>query len=425
MDKELRHYIAPNVFAMLGISCYILADTFFISLAAGADGLTALNLILPVFGLMYAIAAMIATGSVIRFAILRSRNDGEADFYFGSSLFWAGAFSLFFLVLGIVCPDRVLCLMGADAQILAVGHSYIRTVLCFAPAFILNHTFTAFVRNDGRPKLAMAATMASSFFNIAFDWILMFPLGLGMFGAALASGLSPLLSIAICLTHYLSRKNTVRLIFSPSLDRLVTACVLGVSAFIGEISNGVTNLCFNFILLSLAGNTAVAAYGVAANLSIVVIAVFNGISQGLQPLAGRAAGQDDRTAVARIKRQSLAAAIAFAFVSVLLLWLFAPQVVAVFNSAHNQELAAIAIPGLRLYSLGFLLAGCNIIIAGVYAATGRAKEGFVISILRGLVLIVAFAFLLSRFFGLDGVWLSFTAAEAVTLVVACLVGKAN
>ena len=99
--------------------------------------------------------------------------------------------------------------------------------------------------------------------------------------------------------------------------------------------------------------------------------------------------------------------------------------VAVFNSAHNQELAAIAIPGLRLYSLGFLLAGCNIIIAGVYAATGRAKEGFVISILRGLVLIVAFAFLLSRFFGLDGVWLSFTAAEAVTLVVACLVGKAN
>jgi len=425
MDKELRHYIAPNVFAMLGISCYILADTFFISLAAGADGLTALNLILPVFGLMYAIAAMIATGSVIRFAILRSRNDGEADFYFGSSLFWAGAFSLFFLVLGIVCPDRVLCLMSADAQILAVGHSYIRTVLCFAPAFILNHTFTAFVRNDGRPKLAMAATMASSFFNIAFDWILMFPLGLGMFGAALASGLSPLLSIAICLTHYLSRKNTVRLIFSPSLDRLVTACVLGVSAFIGEISNGVTNLCFNFILLSLAGNTAVAAYGVAANLSIVVIAVFNGISQGLQPLAGRAAGQDDRTAVARIKRQSLAAAIAFAFVSVLLLWLFAPQVVAVFNSAHNQELAAIAIPGLRLYSLGFLLAGCNIIIAGVYAATGRAKEGFVISILRGLVLIVAFAFLLSRFFGLDGVWLSFTAAEAVTLVVACLVGKAN
>ena len=285
MDKELRHYIAPNVFAMLGISCYILADTFFISLAAGADGLTALNLILPVFGLMYAIAAMIATGSVIRFAILRSRNDGEADFYFGSSLFWAGAFSLFFLVLGIVCPDRVLCLMSADAQILAVGHSYIRTVLCFAPAFILNHTFTAFVRNDGRPKLAMAATMASSFFNIAFDWILMFPLGLGMFGAALASGLSPLLSIAICLTHYLSRKNTVRLIFSPSLDRLVTACVLGVSAFIGEISNGVTNLCFNFILLSLAGNTAVAAYGVAANLSIVVIAVFNGISQGLQPLA--------------------------------------------------------------------------------------------------------------------------------------------
>lgn len=148
--------------------------------------------------------------------------------------------------------------------------------------FILNYTATAFVRNDGAPNVAMAATLGSGIFNIVFDYIFIFPLGLGMAGAAWATAVSPVVSMAICLTHYLSKRNTVRFMRKlPSLRKLLAACELGVVAFVGEISSGITTMVFNFVLLDLVGNIGVAAYGVVANLALVGTALFNGVSQGL------------------------------------------------------------------------------------------------------------------------------------------------
>ena len=195
-----------------------------------------------------------------------------------------------FVAAGIFFPDRVLLLLAADPGILETGLLYIRIVLCFAPFFMLNYTFTAFVRNDSAPKLAMAATLLSGIFNIVFDYVLMFPLKMGMAGAALATGISPVVSMSVCMIHYMSKKNTIVFTRSlPSARKLISACSLGTAAFIGEFSSGITTLVFNFILLNLAGNTAVAAYGIIANTALVATALFNGVSLGLQPVASAAA----------------------------------------------------------------------------------------------------------------------------------------
>ena len=115
--------------------------------------------------------------------------------------------------------------MGADEVILGVGLTYMRIALCFAPCFMLNYTFTAFVRNDGAPNVAMAATLTSGIFNIIFDYVLMFPLGMGMAGAALATGLSPVVSMLICSVHFFSPSNHIRLVRrAPSVRRLVRSC---------------------------------------------------------------------------------------------------------------------------------------------------------------------------------------------------------
>lgn len=295
VKSKLKNYIAANVFAMIGMSCYILADTFFISLAQGADGITALNLTLPVYNLMFAVGSMIGIGSATRFTIGKAAGTEDADRYFSNGLFWILCLSLIFIAIGIFAPDGLLRLFGADERIVSVGKNYLRIALLFAPFFMTNYLFTAFTRNDGAPRTAMLATLLSSLCNIVFDYILMFPLRLGMIGAALATAISPLISMGICMTHFLSKNNTVRFLWKkPSLRRLLASMKLGVAAFVGEFASGVTTMVFNYLLLALVGNVAVAAYGVIANLALVGVAIFNGISQGIQPLASDARGRGKR-----------------------------------------------------------------------------------------------------------------------------------
>lgn len=424
MEKQLRRYLLPNILAMIGTSCYILADTFFISLSQGPNGITALNLVLPLYGLIFALGSMIGIGSATRYALGKGSNAPDYHLYFSNSIIWTLLVGAVFVALGVAVPDGVLRLMGADETILQVGHNYIRIVLCFAPLFMLNFTCTAFVRNDGAPRIAMAATLLSGLFNILFDYLLMFPLGLGMTGAALATGFSPVVSMSICLLHYLSPRNTIRLTPTlPSLRRLLSACQLGVVAFVGEMSSGVTTMVFNFILLHLAGNAAVAAYGIVANIALVGVALFNGISQGLQPLASACHGSGDTQGQSRIYRHSMFIGLCVSAVVAAVVVTFAGSLVAVFNSQHSAQLADYAIPGLRLYFLGFLFAGANIVKSGFYSATGRGRESSILALCRGVVAIVAFAFLLSHLLGITGVWLAFPAAELFTLLLGLVLGR--
>lgn len=424
IEKKLRKFIFPSIFAMLGISLYVLADTFFISVAAGTNGITALNMALPVYAIMYAFGSMIGIGSATRHSLGKSLGKEDYNEYFANSFVWALLLSIFFVLIGIFAPGSVLKLMGADDVILKTGISYMRIELLFAPAFMLNFTMTAFVRNDNDPNIAMTATLSSSIFNIIFDYIFMFPMDMGMSGAALATGISPIISMAVCMLHFYSKKNTIYFVKKiPSVKKLILACQLGISGFVGEISGGVTTLTFNFVLLKIVGNIGVAAYGVVANISIIGIAVFNGISQGLQPMASEAGGAGNEAAKKRIYRHSLQIGIIVSALLVFICWVFADGIVNVFNSEGSEEMADYAVVGLRLYSLGFFIAVVNIVRAGYFGAVGRAKECFIISVSRGIFAIVFFAIVLSEFMGVYGVWLAFPVAEVTTFILSLAVSR--
>lgn len=422
--KSLYQYIAPNILAMVGMSCYILADTFFIATSQGTNGITALNLALPIYGLIFAIGSMIGTGSAIRYTLAKATGQQEAKKYFSNALIWDAIVSVIFIAAGLFFPGQVMRVMGADAVIEAIGIPYIRIVLCFTPFFMMNYAFTAFVRNDNAPHIAMAATLLSSLFNIVFDYVFMFPLGMGMTGAALATAVSPIVSILICMVHYLSPKSSVAFHFMvPSVKMLISSCSLGVVAFVGEIASAVTTMVFNFVLLGLDGNTAVAAYGVIANTALVGTAIFNGVSQGLQPLASEAHARGEEHEKHQILIKSIVTGIILSIVLIGGVWFFASDITSAFNSEHSAQLAAYAIPGIRIYFIGFFAAGINIICAGFLSATDHAKESSIVAISRGIIAIIIFALVLPTFLGITGVWLAFPAAEAVTLLLAIFMTK--
>ena len=418
IKKRFVKYVSLNILGMIGLSCYILADTFFISRAQGADGLTALNLALPIYNFIFAIGAMIGVGSAICFAIAKSRRDKDVDSYFFQAIFFTTLFGVIFSILGLAFPDKILALLGADEGILSIGVPYTRIFMGFAPVFMWNHVVNAFVRNDGAPTVAMNATLFSSLFNIVFDYILMFPLQMGMRGAALATALSPVVGILVCSLRLFSGKSSVHFKpAKPSLLRLWGACRLGVSAFVGEVASGIILIVFNFLILRLAGNVGVAAYGVVANTAIVAVAVFNGISQGSQPLISEAYGSGRMQEVTWLKRAALFSAFCLASIMYMVLFACTSQIVAVFNSEKNEIMGELARNGMHLYFIGLFFAGINIVGGSYFSAVEKAREAFWISILRGFLLIILMAFLMACIWGLNGVWLSYAAAEGLTFMV--------
>ena len=418
MLKKFVKYVSQNMLGMVGMSVYILADTYFISVAVGTDGITALNLVLPVYNMIFAIGAMMGVGSAIRLVIERNQEHPNADGYFFHALSWALIVGLLFMLVGIFFPDKLIALLGGDAEIVAVGKNYTRIFMSFAPFFMWNYICNAFVRNDGNPSIAMAATLFSSLFNIVFDYVLMFPLGLSMEGAALATALSPVVGILICCIHFRSEKCTVKFKpMLPSLRKILFCCQFGVSSFVGEISSGVITVVFNMIILGLAGNTGVAAYGVVANTSLVAVALFNGIAQGSQPLVSEAYGRDIHKDVKTYLKMAVTTAVGVSVLLVIFIYLFAPVVTAVFNGEHNRTLADYAETGLRIYFIGFLFAGINIVGTGFLSATEKAGWAFAASILRGFIAISVCAVVMSICFGMVGMWLAFPVAELLTALV--------
>ena len=322
------------------------------------------------------------------------------------------------MLAGIFCPEVLLRFMGGDAEIVALGVGYARIFLLFTPFFMCNYIVSAFVRNDGDPSLAMVATLCGSLFNVVFDYIFMFPMGLGLPGAALATAVSPVLSIAICSRHFFKKSSTVRLVRQlPSPKLLAQSCQLGVSGFVGEMSSGVTTTVFNLLLLRLAGNVAVAAYGVVANYALVATAIFNGVAQGAQPLVSRCYGKNDAAGTRKLLLLGSGTALALAAALYAVLFGFTGPIVAVFNSENSALMAQYAFSGMRIYFLGYFFAGFNIVAAGYLGAVDRPAEASATSLSRGIVAIVACSLVLSALFGMNGVWAAFPASEAIT---ACL-----
>ena len=418
LTKQFFKYVSQNIFGLLGTSCYILADTYFIAQAAGTDGVTLLNLCLPIYNLIFAFGSMIGLGAATRYAILRAQGDARAQRYFSNAIFCVCILAVPFMLVGIFRPDGLLRLMGGDADIVALGMNYARIFLMFTPFFMCNYVVASFVRNDGDPSLAMVATLSGSLFNVVFDYIFIFPMGLGLPGAALATAISPILSIAVCSAHFIKKSNTITFVRkAPSVRLLAQSCQLGISGFVGELSSGVTTTVFNFLLLRLAGNVAVAAYGVVANFALVATAIFNGVAQGAQPLVSQCYGKNEMAGARKLLLLGCGTALRLAALLYGVVFGYTDALTALFNSENSALMAEFAHSGMRIYFVGYFFAGCNIVAAGYLGAVNRPAEASITSLCRGMVAIVVCSLVLSALFGMNGVWAAFPVSEAITLAL--------
>ena len=185
-----------------------------------------------------------------------------------------------------------------------------------------------------------------------------------------------------------------------------------------EASSGIVIIAFNALIMGLEGNTGVAAYGVIANLSLVVIAIYTGIAQGIQPILSRSYGAGDRKSLTAILRYAMMTMVCVSVVIYGAVLACAPQIAAVFNSEGNATLQAIAEQGLRLYFIACPFAGCNVVMAMYFTSTERPLPAHAISLLRGFFIILPMAFLLAAVGQMVGIWLAFPVTECLVALLA-------
>lgn len=417
--RTFSHYVSLNVLSMIGLSCYILADTYFISSGIGSMGIAALNIVLPVYSLISGIGLMLGMGAATRYSILRGEGQSrDADEIFTGAMRLGAAFGVLFTVAGIFFAEDLAALLGAGGDVLPLAGTYLKTILMFSSAFVVNQIFVCFVRNDSQPKLAMLAMLVGSFSNVILDYIFVFPLRMGMFGAALATGLAPIFSMLVLSTHYFKKGNRFHFVKCPVLlDRARRILSLGVPAFITEFSSGLVMLIFNFIILDLAGSKGVAAYGIIANLALVVVAVFTGIAQGIQPIISVNLGLGDKGNIKKVFALAMALSLAAGILFYTVGLCFSGPIVEIFNGGRDAMLAEMAGHGLRLYFIAFLVMGVNITASAYFAALSKPFPSFIISITRGCAAVIPLAFLLSRLYQMTGVWLVIPCVEVLTALI--------
>lgn len=402
---------------MIGLAIYILADTIFIANAIGELGLAALNLAIPIFTLVSGIGLLIGIGGGTWYTILRAqRKPQSATNVFNHALILGGILSLICMLVGLFGSEQLSIWFGANDETLVLTSVYLRVILLFAPFFIFNNLMVAFIRNDHNPKVAMMGMLLGSLANIIFDYIFIYIFDWGMLGAALATSITPIISILVLLLHFKSAANTLKVekikweffIFG----RIVN---LGLSAFITELSTGIVILVFNIVIVRIMGNIGVAAYSIIANISFVVIAIYTGVAQGMQPIVSDLFGRNQGKDLKRVRRYGMFTAIALAFAIYLTVNLTSDWIISVFNRDNSPLLQSLTEQGLRLYFIGFFAAGVNMIAIAYLNAIERANLAFKLSILRGCVFIVPLIMILAYFFDMVGVWLSFGVSEFAML----------
>lgn len=415
---EFRRYAAPGVLGMIGISCYILADTFFVAKGTGSLGLAALNIAIPAYNLMNGLGLMVGVGGATHYSLCRAQGDAaEADRTFTHTLLLGLCIALVFVLTGTfgVVP---LVEAARRERRNARYDGRLSAAAAVLRALFRDEQYHDRLRpqrrrtrpRDGRHdrrKPVQHRVRLGIHLSVRSRHVRRGARDRRIAARQPARALRP---PARPSRGFHLRRERLR----PRL--LPRICAPGLSSLVSELASGITLLLINLVLLRIAGNTAVAAYGVIANLALVETAIFTGLSTGVQPLISRSAEADRR----RLLRWTVTTALVISALMYVLVFVFASPITAVFNSEHDPALAACAVPGLRIYFAGFLAACINIIAAAYFSAAGQASRGFIISLVRSIIAIPPVLFALSALLGVTGVWLTFPAVEALACVLSLL-----
>lgn len=416
---KLLRFTFPSVVMMVFMSLYTIVDGFFVSNLAGKDAFTSLNLIWPAVGLLGAFGFMFGTGGTA----LVSKTLGEqkkelACEYFTMIIVFEIILAIVVSAITIACIIPICHLVGATEDLIPGCIAYGVPLLAIQVFMYLSHSYQSFLVVVGKAKFGLVITLITGFSNMILDYVLIGVFNMSVLGAALATGVNWIIG-ALIPTWWFWKHQEADLHFTKFKWRfkaLAQASFNGLSEMVSNISMNLIVLLYNVVLMKMAGPDGVVVYGVIQYLSFLFAAVFLGYSMAIAPCIGYQYGAQNRKELKNLLIKSLVIITVVAVGTVLLASLGANQLSAIFVS-YSDELMEMCETAIRIYCIGFLMAGFNIFASGFFTALNNGPVSAILSLLRTFVFQVGAILIMPQLFGLNGVWSATVVAEALSLVV--------
>ena len=415
--KQFFHFSAATVASLMVFSLYSIVDGLFVARGVGEYAMTAVNLSVPFVNLLFSIAVIFAVGtSTIIAYLLGQKNAQSANKLFSQNLVTLVVIGVTISVLVLAFTEPLARLLGAEEVTLEYTIHYLQGLAPFAVCFMISYNLEVLVKTDGRPRLALVTVCVGCVANCVLDYLAIFHWGLGIWGAAAATGASQLLTCIIYLTHFLGKHTTfhpVRFRMDWKIYRRLLP--IGISDGLTELCNGLMIFLFNHTILRCIGTDGLVAYTIIAYANTLVINITMGVSQGSQPLISFQNGRGDGTAIGKLLRYGLRTMCGIAAVCLTVLFLAAPKLVAVYLPEAGAKMLTFATDAFRRYSLCYLPVGFNIYIAGFLTAMERPLPAVSISTGRGLILQGSILLLLAAVLGGGSIWFAPVISEVLCL----------
>lgn len=410
----------PAVLTNACIFLFTIVDGIFVGQGVGSDALGAANIAMPLVMIATAVNMLSSIGGVTVAAIRIGRGDKEgANAAFMHSL---SATLLFAVAMTLVCTLLTAPLaraLGAEGQYVLLSKDYIFWWGLFAIPCALSVNFQSFCRNDGSPMLVGVATSASTVLNIFLDWLFVFPLRMGIMGAALATGISQTVSWLFVLPHFILKKGDLR-VRPFKMEAALYRKVLfrGLPEMIAQFATPVTTICMNHALMSQLGEKGINAFSIISYIASLTLSVLAGASEGLQPLFGQSYGAKNGKDLKYYFRSGVALCVFGSVAIVALAVLFSRPICAMFGA--SGEMLSTTVAHLPQYAWAFVVAGVNMLISAYFYSTKRSVHAIALNVARSLVVNTAVITLLPLLFGGAIVWFTFGISECVVLLLAAI-----
>lgn len=380
--KRFFKFIIPSIVSMWVFALYTMVDGYFVSNYVGEVEFSAVNISMPIITLFFSIGILFSIGTQARVGMSLGRGDRQrANTIFTSSflsLLMTGIITSIFLLFTL---NKVVMLLGVTDKTILFVKEYLSTIIPFAMFFMLSYQLEVMVKIDGAPHIAAFSVALAAISNIGLDYLFIVVFHMGIFGAALATGIAQVVSTLAFLIHFLKKGG--RLKFTKKLDFTVlkSTIPLGVGDAISEIALGFTVFLFNTNLLKVYGQDALIAYTVISYISVFISATMTGVAQGLAPLFSYDYGHRDYKKIKYYIRKGVISILSISAFFIIILSFYSEPIVDLFLDEGSMIMGKTK-EALRKYSWAYPFVGLNGLLVTFFASLGKGRMATVLSILR-------------------------------------------
>ena len=416
MTKKFLSYAIPSALAMFISSLYTVIDGIFVGQGVGDLALAAVNVVIPLTIMLFGMATMFAVGG----GALISKNFGSKDVETANLMFHQVFKFLLIIsfIISITCvifAGPIVKGLGATPDLYDLAKTYLRFYSLFCIPNIIGIALNSFIRNDGNPKLAMIATLSGAITNIVLDYLFIFPLQLGLFGAAMATGLGQVVTVSIILIHFIRRQGRLRFgNVKLNFNIIKEFSSIGFPSFFAEAAFSIIIYLTNIALVKTVGEIGITTYSIINYLTTPIYLLLLGLAFGAQPLISYHFGAKEQEPMMKYYRLSNKTNYLINFLFIAICFFFGRPIISIFT--QDPTIIDMAYVGLNIVNAAFIIIGLNLNTTIYYQAIETPKYSNFLCACRSVIFLPIVLFILTNLFGLHGIWAALMVSELLTLL---------